>query len=161
MPTNTPAVSRALAVSELTKRGTYDAQRELCTLCDNTPESHVDQITGRFRGCGAARRSSPTGDVWSAKGEYRLAIEDFPKRAIRSEQERIAYAIVKSLSKAGKIITSASLSYANPTWSPRDSYRLLRALQYRGILTRVGEEELEPSEDLFTPETGEVKSPAA
>lgn len=151
---NTPAVSRALAIVDLQKRGTYDPQREICTLCENTPESHVDQITGRFRGCGSARRSSPTGETWTAKGEYRLAIDDFPKRAIRSEQERIAYAIVKSLSKAAKIITSASLSNANPTWSPRDSYRLLRALQYRGILVRVGEDETEPIEDLspITPE---------
>lgn len=131
---------RERAKQELDARGQLETAngRDRCRICNDTPESHVHPVTKKFLGCGAARKGSLTGQPWMAEGRYELLVEDFPKRAIRSEQERIAYSIVKSLARANWLITSARLSDANPTWNVRDAYRLLQALTHRGILKRIG-----------------------
>lgn len=159
MATPIPATSpsgqpsgRQLAMAELTARGQLNASGDACTVCSGTPESHINPTTGKFQGCGAARKFNLDGVPWGvAFGEWTLEVSDFPRRAIRSDQERIAYSIVRALARSSKAITSTSLALANPTWSVRDAYRILRSLEHRGILSRVrlaGEEE--PEEDNIT-----------
>lgn len=140
----TPEQIADAAEAELRQRGQFNEATGRCTICADTPTSHVHPVTKTFRGCGAARKGSLTGQPWVAEGRYELAIPDFPRRAIRSAQERIAFSIVKSLASANKTITSNTVADANPTWSVRDAYRLLQSLQHRGVLNRVdiaGEEQ--------------------